>query len=108
MSASPPDLSESLATHREAAVLSIRGGVVRGDADAEDLAPEALLHDVQELTDPQVAEIYGVALARAKSRLHRARNRRRAALAEGRTFCGDEQGIQPGASRSRRDPQGTD
>lgn len=42
-----------------------------------------LLHDVQGLTNPEIAEMLGLSLATTKIRLHRARNRLRAALGEG-------------------------
>lgn len=106
MSFSPPDLSESLTAYREAAVGSCRG-VVPADAGAEDLEPKALLYEEQELTSPELAQMQPITSATAKSRLHRPGNSQRAALAEGRTFCGDEQGVQAGATRSPRSPQGT-
>jgi len=189
MTVSSPDLSESLATHREAIVRYIRG-IVRNDAEAEDLTQETLLraynklstledptrlvpwlyriatnaaydrfrqasyrhrplsleedsgaagetaklevmpddsprldklmeqremsscvqeyiedlsdsyravillHDVQGLTNPEIAEMLGVSLATVKIRLHRARTRLRAALGEGCSFSQDERDVQ--------------
>ena len=189
MTVSSPDLSESLATHREAIVRYIRG-IVRNDAEAEDLTQETLLraynklstledptrlvpwlyriatnaaydrfrqasyrhrplsleedsgaagetakleimsddsprldklmeqremsscvqeyikdlsdsyravillHDVQGLTNPEIAEMLGVSLATVKIRLHRARNKLRVALGEGCSFSQDERGVQ--------------
>jgi RNA polymerase sigma-70 factor (ECF subfamily) len=52
-----------------------------------------LLHDVQGLTNPEIAEMLGVSLATVKIRLHRARKRLRAALDEGCSFSQDERGV---------------
>lgn len=52
-----------------------------------------LLHDVQGLTNPEIAEMLGLTLATVKIRLHRARNRLRAALGEGCSFSSDERGV---------------
>ena len=52
-----------------------------------------LLHDVQGLTNPEIAEMLGLSLATVKIRLHRARNRLRAALGEGCSFSTDERGV---------------
>lgn len=52
-----------------------------------------LLHDVQALTNPEIAEMLGLSLATVKIRLHRARNRLRAALGEGCSFSIDERGV---------------
>ncbi|UCF67773.1 MAG: RNA polymerase sigma factor [Acidobacteriota bacterium] len=52
-----------------------------------------LLHDTQGLTNPEIAEMLGVSLATVKIRLHRARNKLRAALAEACAFSTDERGV---------------
>jgi RNA polymerase sigma-70 factor (ECF subfamily) len=52
-----------------------------------------LLHDVQGLTNPEIAEMLGLTLATVKIRVHRARNRLRAALGEGCSFSSDERGV---------------
>jgi RNA polymerase sigma-70 factor (ECF subfamily) len=52
-----------------------------------------LLHDVQELTNPEIAEMLGVSLATVKIRLHRARSKLRDALGEGCSFSKDERGV---------------
>ncbi|MCP4201674.1 MAG: RNA polymerase sigma factor [bacterium] len=49
-----------------------------------------LLHDVQGLTNPEIAEMLGVSLATVKIRLHRARGKLRAALGAGCSFESDE------------------
>ena len=59
-----------------------------------------LLHDVQGLTNPEIAEMLGLALATVKIRLHRARNRLRAALGEGCSFSSDERGVKVCEPRS--------
>lgn len=59
-----------------------------------------LLHDVQGLTNPEIAEMLGLSLATVKIRLHRARNRLRAALGEGCSFSTDERGVNVCAPRS--------
>jgi RNA polymerase sigma-70 factor (ECF subfamily) len=53
-----------------------------------------LLHDVQGLTNPEIAEMLGVSLATVKIRLHRARNKLREALGEGCSFSNDERGVE--------------
>lgn len=201
MTVSSPDLSELLATHREAIARYIRG-IVRNDAEAEDLTQETLLrahnkqstledptrlvpwlyriatnvthdrfrqasyrhrtvpleegtagepaqleimpddsprldklmeqkemsscvqeyiedlldsyravillHDVQGLTNPEIAEMLGISLATVKIRLHRARSKLRAALAEGCSVSQDERGVQVCEPKPPRDPKGSD
>ncbi len=53
-----------------------------------------LLHDVQGLTNPEIAEMLHLSVATVKMRLHRARKRLRAALAEGCSFSSDERGVE--------------
>lgn len=64
-----------------------------------------LLHDLQGLTNPEIAEVLGVSLATVKIRLHRARAKLRAVLSEGCTFFHDERGVQVCESRMPRDSQ---
>jgi len=52
-----------------------------------------LLHDVQEYTAPEIAQMLGLSLHNVKIRLHRARARLRSALAEGCEFSRDDRGI---------------
>jgi RNA polymerase sigma-70 factor (ECF subfamily) len=52
-----------------------------------------LLHDVEGLTNPEIAEMLGATLATVKIRLHRAREKLRAALSEGCLFTFDERGV---------------
>ncbi|MDH3254841.1 MAG: RNA polymerase sigma factor [Acidobacteriota bacterium] len=52
-----------------------------------------LLHDVQGLTNPEIAEMLDVSVATVKIRLHRARNTLRAALDEGCSFDSDDRGV---------------
>jgi RNA polymerase sigma-70 factor (ECF subfamily) len=52
-----------------------------------------LLHDVEGLTNPEIAEMLGTSLATIKIRLHRAREKLRAALSEGCLFTFDERGV---------------
>lgn len=52
-----------------------------------------LLHDVQGLTNPEIAEMLAESLATVKIRLHRARTRLREALAGGCSFSSDERGV---------------
>ncbi len=52
-----------------------------------------LLHDLDGLTGPQIAEILGVSLATVKIRLHRARVRLRAQLETGCAFSHDERDV---------------
>jgi len=67
-----------------------------------------LLHDVQGLTNPEIAEMLGVSLATVKIRLHRARGRLRVALDEGCSFSHDERGVQVCEPKPPRDPEGAD
>ena len=52
-----------------------------------------LLHDVEGLTNPEIAEMLGAPLSTVKIRLHRAREKLRAALSEGCLFRFDERGV---------------
>jgi len=52
-----------------------------------------LLHDVQGLTNPEIAEMLDLSLATVKIRLHRARRKLRAALDTGCSFENDERGV---------------
>lgn len=67
-----------------------------------------LLHDVQGLTNPEIAEMLGVSLSTVKIRLHRARNKLRTALGEGCSFTTDERGVQVCEPKQPRDPQGAE
>ncbi len=49
-----------------------------------------LLHDLNGQTDPEIAAALDVSLANVKVRLHRARQKLRAALGAGCTFSHDE------------------
>ena len=63
-----------------------------------------LLHDVEGLTNPEIAQMLGVSLATVKIRLHRARARLRDALDRACSFSTDERGVlvcDPKASKSR-------
>lgn len=52
-----------------------------------------LLHDLQELSGPEIAEQLGISLANVKIRLHRARVRLKGALMEGCNFSRDDRGV---------------
>lgn len=67
-----------------------------------------MLHDVQGLTNPEIAAMLGVSLATVKIRLHRARTKLRAALGEGCTFSSDERGVRVCEPRRSRDLEGAD
>lgn len=63
----------------------------------EELRPEyrqvIVLHDLEELTNPETAEMLGVSLDTVKIRLHRARRKLERALNAGCDFSCDEQGV---------------
>jgi RNA polymerase sigma-70 factor (ECF subfamily) len=52
-----------------------------------------LLHDVHELTAPEIAQLLGESLATVKIRLHRARRKLSMALADGCEFSHDERDV---------------
>jgi RNA polymerase sigma-70 factor (ECF subfamily) len=52
-----------------------------------------ILHDVEGLTNPEIAELLSISLATAKVRLHRAREKLRAALNDACCFSADERGV---------------
>ena len=63
-----------------------------------------LLHDVEGLTNPEIAAMLGVSLPTVKIRLHRARGKLRDALARACSFSTDERGVfvcepKPGESK---------
>ena len=63
----------------------------------EDLSDEyrqvILLHDLEGLTNAEIAKMLGASLATVKIRLHRARRKLQAALAAGCDFSLDEHGV---------------
>jgi RNA polymerase sigma-70 factor (ECF subfamily) len=65
-----------------------------------------LLHDIEGLTNPEIAEMLGCSLATAKIRLHRARQRLKGALARACQFSRDERGVTVCERKST--PQGGD
>ena len=67
-----------------------------------------LLHDVQGLTNPEIAEMLGVSLATVKIRLHRARSKLRSALGEGCSFSRDDRGVQVCEPKSPPTPRDID
>jgi RNA polymerase sigma-70 factor (ECF subfamily) len=52
-----------------------------------------LLHDEAGMTNPEIAEMLGVSLPTVKIRVHRAREKLRAALREACCFSADDRGI---------------
>ncbi len=52
-----------------------------------------LLHDVEGLTNPEIASMLGVSLPTVKIRIHRAREKLRDALARACSFSADERGV---------------
>lgn len=52
-----------------------------------------LLHDEADMTNPEIAEMLGVSLATVKIRVHRAREKLRAALREACSFSADDRGV---------------
>ncbi len=52
-----------------------------------------LLHDMHELTEPEIAQLLGESLATVKIRLHRARHKLRIALGVGCAFSYDERNV---------------
>ena len=52
-----------------------------------------LLHDIQGLTSPEIAELLAVSVDAVKIRLHRARRRLQAVLAANCDFSRDEQNV---------------
>ncbi len=52
-----------------------------------------LLHDIEEMTNPEVAAEMGCSVANAKIRVHRARKKVRAVLEENCVFGRDAQGV---------------
>jgi RNA polymerase sigma-70 factor (ECF subfamily) len=67
-----------------------------------------LLHDVQGLTNPEIAAMLGVSLATVKMRLHRARSKLRVALGEGCSFSEDERGVRVCEPKPSGEPQGAE
>lgn len=52
-----------------------------------------LLHDEESMTNPEIAEMLGVSVATVKIRVHRAREKLRAALREACAFSTDDRGV---------------
>ena len=64
-----------------------------------------LLHDVEGLTNPEIAEMLGVSLATVKIRLHRARNKLLAALGKACCFSCDDRGVVVCEPKPKEDKQ---
>jgi len=60
-----------------------------------------LLHDMHELTAPEIAQLLGLSLDTVKIRLHRARNKLRIALQAGCEFSYDERNVLTCESKDR-------
>lgn len=63
------------------------------DQLSDDYRTVILLHDLQGLTNPEIAQMLGCSLATVKIRLHRARVKLREALEAGCDFSYDERGV---------------
>lgn len=63
------------------------------DGLSDDYRQVILLHDLEELTNPEIAMMLGVSLDAVKIRLHRARRKLQAALNEHCDFSYDEHGV---------------
>ena len=63
------------------------------DGLSDDYRQVILLHDLEELTNPEIAEMLGVSLDAVKIRLHRARRKLQAALNEHCDFSFDQHGV---------------
>lgn len=63
------------------------------DGLSDDYRQVILLHDLEELTNPEIAKMLGVSLDAVKIRLHRARRKLQAALNEHCDFSYDEHGV---------------
>lgn len=59
----------------------------------DDYRAVILLHDLEGLTNPEIAEMLGCSLATAKIRLHRARKKLKEALDSACRFSRDERGV---------------
>jgi RNA polymerase sigma-70 factor, ECF subfamily len=70
-------------------------GCVRGYLDelSDDYRNVILLHDLEELTNVEIAELLGVSVDAVKIRVHRARRKLEAALAAHCDFARDEHGV---------------
>lgn len=62
-----------------------------------------LLHDMHDMTNPEIAAMLEESLATVKIRLHRARNRLRDALAQACSFSTDEYGVRICEPKPRAD-----
>ena len=63
------------------------------DELSDDYRTAILLHDLQGLANPEIAQVLGCSLATVKTRLHRARRKLKAALAAGCDLSYDERGV---------------
>ncbi len=78
----------------ESSIQSSQGSCVRQYIEALSPSYRAVLvmHDMQGLTNPEIAEILGCSLATAKIRLHRAREKLKAAMDQGCELSVDRRG----------------
>jgi RNA polymerase sigma-70 factor (ECF subfamily) len=70
---------------------------------SDDYRAVILLHDLQGLSNPEIAEMLGCSLATVKIRLHRARSKLKVALEDACLFDSDERGV----FTCQRKPQGS-
>ncbi len=77
---------------------------------SDDYRQVILLHDLEGLTNAEIAEMLGASLDAVKIRLHRARRKLQAALADGCDFSHDEHGVfvceRAGGPETRSRPSG--
>lgn len=59
----------------------------------DDYRMVVLLHDLHDMTNPEIAQMLGCSVETVKIRLHRARRKLKAALAAGCEFSHDERGV---------------
>ena len=93
--AGPPDPADAGPRLDQLMEQQEMGDCVRGYLEelSDSYRAVILLHDLQGLTNPEIAEMLGVSVGAVKIRLHRARERLRRALGEGCTFSRDERDV---------------
>lgn len=101
-----PETEQKLPTAEEELINLEMSSCVRGYIDdlPEDYRAVILLHDLQGLTNPEIAKITGITLENVKIRLHRARRKMKEVFSSNCSFYRDERNVLRCVQKEEDDP----